>query len=441
MASYDDDLIPDVVNAPAKFINPNKPTPFPFQQRQAAIEARKARLTQLMKMQNAQPEVPEGKMVSGHYVAPAWSQQLAPLANTLAAQYAGGKEQEAIGKEQGEYEQADLQAAMEHAQSAPQGRPEQQGPPLEGGSPELAAQPATAQEKINWAEQGMHIPSRKALLTKLVEDLTIQEPVRAEGRQEKRLTREDTQKAAREALDATLTARREEGARKTEEAEKARVLDEKQSARHDETQRLIAAQASQDRRDRIAAGLDKAAGKPPKPLPASQSKAWIENNTSLGKIDDALDALGTDAGKNAFGLWSATPDVILQRTDPKGVDARAKVADIGSLKIHDRSGASVTAAETPRLKPFIPSVHDKPEVIKTKLDNFKREYEMIQQEIQNYAEDMNYIVPKVRPRTPAAPAGGAPAAAAPTRLSKEQYDKAPSGTVFIAPDGSTRTKP
>jgi len=256
----------------------------------------------------------------------------------------------------------------------------------------------------------MHIPSRKEMLTKLVEDLTIQEPIRDVGRQEKRLTREDTQKAAREALEAGLTAKREEGVRRSEEAEKARVLDEKQSARHDETQRLIAKQASDDRRERIRASLEKAEGKPPKPLPASQSKAWIENNTSLGKIEDALTELATPAGQNAFGLTGATPDMILQRTDPKGVNARAKVADIGSLKIHDRSGASVTAAETPRLKPFIPSVHDKPEVIKTKLENFQNEYRMIQQEIQNYAEDMNYIVPKVRPRAPAGrtPGGGAP---------------------------------
>ena len=42
------------------------------------------------------------------------------------------------------------------------------------------------------------------------------------------------------------------------------------------------------------------------------------------------------------------------------------------------------------------------------------------------------------------PAGGAPAvqqAAGPQRLSQEQYNAAPSKTVFIAPDGSIRTKP
>ena len=43
-----------------------------------------------------------------------------------------------------------------------------------------------------------------------------------------------------------------------------------------------------------------------------------------------------------------------------------------------------------------------------------------------------------------APAGGAPAAqqAAPIKVtSKEQFAALPSGTTFVAPDGSVRTKP
>ena len=47
------------------------------------------------------------------------------------------------------------------------------------------------------------------------------------------------------------------------------------------------------------------------------------------------------------------------------------------------------------------------------------------------------------PGTPApAPAQGAPATQGkPRKLTQAEYDKAPSGTVFIAPDNSVRTKP
>jgi len=51
------------------------------------------------------------------------------------------------------------------------------------------------------------------------------------------------------------------------------------------------------------------------------------------------------------------------------------MSSIGSLILHDRSGAAVTASETPRLRPFIPSASDSPEVAKKKLARFKAIYE------------------------------------------------------------------
>jgi hypothetical protein len=393
--AIDPNVISDMVNAP-----------FGFQRRQQQIDARKARMTQLLKSQKYTPDTVEGSMVSGHYVAPSWSQQLNAGIQPAAQQWMTNQEQAGLEKDTAEFDAEDRKAAIAHAMEAPgvaASGEDREGNPI--------VPPATPASKIAWAEKGMHIPSRRDLLKKLLEDQTIAEPVRAEGRTEKRLDREDRQVEAQAAL-----------AQRADEAEKNRVQDEKQSKRRSEDQLFIAGQASADRRAMIAANLAKAEGKPPRPLPASQSKAWIENNTSLGKIEDALTALATPEGQNAFGLSSLTPDIVLQRTDPKGVDARAKVADIGSLKVHDRSGASVTAAETPRLKPFIPSVHDKPEVIKTKLENFQNEYRMIQQEIQNYAEDMNYVVPKVRPRAPAPAAPAAPAAPSRSHGGKVTYE-------------------
>jgi hypothetical protein len=154
-----------------------------------------------------------------------------------------------------------------------------------------------------------------------------------------------------------------------------------------------------------AAAQKAAAEKPAKPMPAGMQKAWMENRNNLAAVDRAIAA--TQAYPGAFGPSNMIGDFAKQYTDPKGVAARAAVADIGSLKIHDRSGAAVTAMEFPRLRPFIPNMTDKPEVVKTKLDNFKATYNDIQNEIASFASDQGYRAPAV-PDRPAAPAGAAP---------------------------------
>lgn len=113
--------------------------------------------------------------------------------------------------------------------------------------------------------------------------------------------------------------------------------------------------------------------------PATVQKALFENDAALRKIEDAFAAI--DAYPGALGAVNYLGDTIRQRSDPKGVEARALVADIGSLKLHDRSGAAVTAAETPRLKPFIPAATDTPDTAKKKLELFRREYQTMQDDI------------------------------------------------------------
>lgn len=134
-------------------------------------------------------------------------------------------------------------------------------------------------------------------------------------------------------------------------------------------------------------------------LPGQIQKAYLENEGALRKVSDALDAVS--AYPQGLGLTNYLGDGIRQRTDPEGVKVRALVADIGSLKIHDRSGAAVTAAETPRLKPFIPAATDDPETVKKKLQLFQVEYQNIQQDIEeSYSAENGYKAPS-RP-------GGAP---------------------------------
>lgn len=102
---------------------------------------------------------------------------------------------------------------------------------------------------------------------------------------------------------------------------------------------------------------------------ATLKKAIAGNQTQVTVIDDALAEL--EKHPNAVGLLRKLGDTVNQRLDPDGVNARASLANISSLVIHDRSGAAVTAAEFPRLAPFVPLVSDNAETVRKKLTKLK----------------------------------------------------------------------
>jgi hypothetical protein len=105
---------------------------------------------------------------------------------------------------------------------------------------------------------------------------------------------------------------------------------------------------------------------------ATIMKAKAANISQLAVIEDALKEL--DAHPGAVGLLRGLPlvgDRLDPRADPAGVAARAQIANIGSLKIHDRSGAAVSISEFPRLAPFIPLLSDPPEAIRVKLSKLR----------------------------------------------------------------------
>jgi hypothetical protein len=141
-------------------------------------------------------------------------------------------------------------------------------------------------------------------------------------------------------------------------------------------------------------------GKEPKPVPEAVLKALLTNSTSERQVDTALQLLG---GKTVDGMKGDTsaigpiqgriPDTVLQKTNPEGVITRAAIADIGSMIIHDRSGAAVTISEMPRLIPFIPSITDSPEAAKAKLTRMKAELTNIGNEFRAVHEASGYKMP------------------------------------------------
>jgi hypothetical protein len=142
-----------------------------------------------------------------------------------------------------------------------------------------------------------------------------------------------------------------------------------------------------------------------KPLPAAAAKGFLDNQTNLLRAQKALALVegktfdGIKGDKSATGAKGVLPMQVLNRVDPEGTETRAALADLGSLVIHDRSGAAVTAAEFPRLAPFIPTVYDDAKTSAKKLRLFEQNYRAIVEDAEEFYKASGYNVPKMRPRT------------------------------------------
>jgi hypothetical protein len=143
-----------------------------------------------------------------------------------------------------------------------------------------------------------------------------------------------------------------------------------------------------------------------KRAPSAVQSGYVANRKSISQIDAAIAAI--KANPNAFGLKNTFGDQVNQRLDPGGVGPRAAVANIGSMVIHDRSGAAVTMSEQPRLLPFVPRVTDTPEAAIKKLQLLKEQYSATNAEIDTvFSEDAGYI-PMAGPSQSAPPGAVSP---------------------------------
>ena len=129
-------------------------------------------------------------------------------------------------------------------------------------------------------------------------------------------------------------------------------------------------------------------GRKDQELSPTTARAYEENRAGNSKVDIVKSQVTGNPA--AVGIMGTVPGVISQYLPEswgggaEGAGVRAGVANLASMKIHDRSGAAVTAGEMPRLKPFIPDVRfDSPETIQKKLDGFRLEYNAMIREIEN----------------------------------------------------------
>jgi hypothetical protein len=127
-----------------------------------------------------------------------------------------------------------------------------------------------------------------------------------------------------------------------------------------------------------------------KQIPANINLAIIKNNQGVQQLSDTIKLL--EQNPNAVGFKGFVPGAILNRADPEGVNARAGVADIGSLVMHERSGAAVTASESPRLVPFIPLITDDNATALKKLKRMRTIIEGEQKGLtETYSKDQGYV--------------------------------------------------
>lgn len=179
--------------------------------------------------------------------------------------------------------------------------------------------------------------------------------------------------------------------------------------------------------------------KPLKDIPASVNTAIVSNSQNLSKAETALALLQGKTVKDAIGDKDATgwkgylPNGLLARWDPDGVDTRAFIADLGSMVLHERSGAAVTAAESPRLMPFIPLATDNKTTAEKKLKRFVEIFRQEQDATgEIYSKEQGYkpnpvIARKAKPTTATTPTTNAKGWA----LHKD----AQGNSAYVSPDG------
>jgi hypothetical protein len=124
-------------------------------------------------------------------------------------------------------------------------------------------------------------------------------------------------------------------------------------------------------------------------IPETINKGLTGNVASISQIDRAIEAVTKNP--NSVGIKGNFPQAILNRADPQGVETRALITDVGSAKVHDRSGAAVAASEAPRLMPFIPQATDNAETVVKKLKQLKTQIETEQSGILDfYSQEQGY---------------------------------------------------
>jgi len=327
-----------------------------------------------------QQQMPEGQMISGHYVAPSFTQALAGLAN----KYVAGKQEQGAMKQFSEYQKgkqaklADLLAGKEV--TAPMDYNEAGNMP---GMMQTTRQPYNQQEFMAKA-----ISAMPELAPQLIQNQMSQ------------YNKEEAPISLGEG--GVLVNRKGEVIASNPKAIKpekptAPVVRNMRVGNQDVTQQWDAdkgtwtevargnafkpggdneAKAPSGYRFNPNGTLEAIKGgpadKPLKSAPPTVLSAYQGNNQTLAQLDEAIAAVDKAPDKY-FGLQGGFGDAYMQRLYPESTDARGKYFGVAAAKRHDITGAAMSATEAPDLRPFLPSATDTKAAAKTKLRNLRNE--------------------------------------------------------------------
>ena len=108
-------------------------------------------------------------------------------------------------------------------------------------------------------------------------------------------------------------------------------------------------------------------------VPTQVTESVLTHENLIGQINNAIKLIqeNPDSIGYAQGLL---PLDLLNRKDPKGIPARASIADLVSGVRKDRSGAAVTLSELEVLKPFLPTNKDNAQLAISKLRGLRKNF-------------------------------------------------------------------
>jgi hypothetical protein len=156
------------------------------------------------------------------------------------------------------------------------------------------------------------------------------------------------------------------------------ALDARQQAALDAQNRRLDATLSETARHNRAMEARPVPGQlaPTRQPPAQVTQGIVTNNVALQQIDEAIKLV--DQYPGAFGVSNAMGGSFVKdqlSPNPANIAARAAIADLSSMQIHNRTGAAMSKSEWERLRPFLPTDVDNPTTVKTKLQGLRKQIE------------------------------------------------------------------
>lgn len=318
-------------------------------------------LQQVAALRKQQYVAPQGQMVSGHYVAPAMSQQLQPLVGGLVADVQEGRAKD-------KQKDLDMRAQADLAQWLRR-RPEAQTVYGAGDQgPTMTTTQPTDTQNAEWASAGLKNPLTKGIANAALTDNIVQAPIRAEKQADKIEIQRNVDRRYDEDRAARLQQSRELAQSRWDMLQERLASAEAQGAATNGIRLQLGQQTAELRRlaieagdRRAAAALDAKSGaadakaNAPKPLTATQQKEMATLADMQGKLqtingnfkDEYAGAM--PALKSAVSPYgSLLKPFGYKADDPKNTaitEYWRQYDSIGNFERHELFGSALTKVE------------------------------------------------------------------------------------------------